>query len=155
MGPNVEVKRYLGQISTPPPPGSPYAVPLPGTETATRSPIYRHWRFKDGPLLSQPSPEIRTFHDLFQDSVQRFPNNKCLGTRPWNPTTKSWENKYVWETYTDVALRSKNFGSGIVELHRQVGVSADKFGVGLWCQNRAEWQITGALPSPVRYIGNR
>ncbi|KAK6825148.1 AMP-binding enzyme [Apiospora arundinis] len=77
-----------------------------------------------------------------KDSAKRFPGNRCLGTRPWNPTTKSWENRYAWQTYEEVAERAKNFGSGILDLHRKAGVTADKFGVGLWCQNRAEWQIT-------------
>lgn len=142
-GPNTEAKAWLTQIGVPPPPGSPYAVPVPGTESEGRSPTYRHWRFKDGPLLDKYDPAVRTFHELFQDSANRFPNNKCLGTRHWNPTTKSWDNKYTWQTYAQVQERTKHLGSGILELHRRIGVSADKFGVGLWCQNRAEWQITG------------
>ncbi|KAI0137349.1 AMP-binding enzyme [Xylariales sp. AK1849] len=152
MSPKVEAKAFLEQISTPPPPGSPYAVPLPGSETEGRSAVYRHWRFKEGPLLETYAPEVRTFHDLFLDTAKRFPSNKCLGTRPWNATTKSWENKYVWQTYAEVQERSKNLGSGIVEIHRRVGVLADKFGVGLWCPNRAEWQITDiALSSQSLY----
>ncbi|KAI1869153.1 uncharacterized protein JN550_006140 [Neoarthrinium moseri] len=152
LGPNTEAKAYLTQLSVPPPPGSPYAVPLPGSEREGRSPVYRHWRFKDSPLLETWDQGIHTFHDLFQDSVKRFPNNRCLGTRHWNAATKSWDNKYTWQTYAQVAERTKNFGSGILELHRRVGVTADKFGVGLWCQNRAEWQITDiALSSQTLY----
>jgi long-chain acyl-CoA synthetase len=45
-------------------------------------------------------------------------------------------------TYGEVAERRKNFGAGIVELHHQVGVTEDKYAVGLWAQNRPEWQIT-------------
>ncbi|ETS77533.1 hypothetical protein PFICI_11407 [Pestalotiopsis fici W106-1] len=141
-GPNTEVKDWLSKTASPPPPGSPYAVPVPGSEREGRSAVYRHWRFRDQPLLSTYDPSVRTFHELIQDTVRRFPNNRCLGTRHWNPATKSWDNKYTWQTYAQVAERSKNFGSGILELHRRVGVTADKFGVGLWCQNRAEWQIT-------------
>ncbi|KAK9426407.1 putative AMP-binding enzyme [Seiridium unicorne] len=151
-GPNTEVKSWLQQLSVPPPPGSPYAVPVPGTEREGRSHTYRHWRFRDGPLLNLYDPTVRTFHELFQDSVKRFPNNRCLGTRHWNAATKSWDSKYTWQTYAQVEERTKNFGSGILELHRRVGVSADKFGVGLWCQNRAEWQITDvALSSQSLY----
>ncbi|KAI1781061.1 acetyl-CoA synthetase-like protein [Hypoxylon cercidicola] len=141
IGPDAQTAAYIKQLSTPPPPGSPYALPVPGTEREGRSAIYRHWRFQDKPLLDTYKPELRTFHDLFQDAVKRFPNNKCLGTRPWNPTTKSWENKYVWQTYTEVAARSKNFGSGIYELHRRIGIPPGNHGVGIWSQNRAEWQI--------------
>lgn len=45
-------------------------------------------------------------------------------------------------TYSEVAVRRKNFGIGIRELNTQAGQTADKYGVGLWCQNRPEWQIT-------------
>jgi len=150
MAPNQEVKARIDLLATPPPAGSPYGVPVPGSEVEGRSAVYRHWRFKDGPLLETFDPEVRTFHELFQDSAKRFPGNRCLGTRPWNATTKSWENRYAWQTYEEVAERCKNFGSGILSLHRKAGVTADKFGVGLWCQNRAEWQITGkrALSQP-------
>lgn len=49
----------------------------------------------------------------------------------------------MWMTYAEVAERRKNLGAGIVELHHKVGISAPKFGVGIWSQNRPEWQITG------------
>lgn len=47
--------------------------------------------------------------------------------------------------YQTVQRRRKAFGIGIVELHKQEGVTAEKYGVGLWCQNRPEWQITGKV----------
>ncbi|VBB77339.1 Putative long-chain-fatty-acid--CoA ligase [Podospora comata] len=134
---------YINAIAQPPPPGTPYALPIPGTERPNRTPIYRHWRFQNGPLLETFDPAIRTVHDLFEASVARVPRNRCLGHRPWNPVSKTWENKFVWTTYTEVAERRKNFGAGIVELHQRVGVTADKkYAVGLWAQNRPEWQIT-------------
>ncbi|KAI1343985.1 AMP-binding enzyme [Xylariaceae sp. FL0016] len=128
-------------ISTPPPPGSPYGVAIPGTEREGRTPIYRHWRFQDKPLLTTYDPEIRTWYDIWQDSLKRWASTKCLGFRPWNPTTKTFENKYVWQTFAEVGLRSKNFGSGVFELHRRIGVPPGNHGVGLWSQNRPEWQI--------------
>ncbi|KAI1105031.1 acetyl-CoA synthetase-like protein [Jackrogersella minutella] len=142
IGPDLQTAAVIKQLSVPPPPGSPYSVPIPGTEREGRSPIYRHYRFTDKPLLETYRPELRTFYDLHQDAVKRFPDNKCLGTRPWNPVTKSWENHFVWQTYAEVAVRSKNFGSGIYELHRRIGVPPGNHGVGIWSQNRAEWQIT-------------
>ena len=45
--------------------------------------------------------------------------------------------------YATVQRRRTEFGAGLVELHRRVGVTKRKYGVGLWCQNRPEWQITG------------
>jgi long-chain acyl-CoA synthetase len=148
MGINHDVAAHVKQLSTPPPPGSPYAVPLPGTERENRTPIYRHWRFVDKPLLETLDPNVRTFYDTWQDSLTRFPNNRCLGARPWNPVTKAWENKFEWQTYAEVDKRSRNFGSGIVELHRRIGAPQGPQGVGLWCQNRPEWQITGEFAYP-------
>lgn len=137
-----QIAAYIKEIAVPPPPGSPYAVPIPGTEREGRTPIYRHWRFQDN-LLATFSPETRTFYDLFELAAKTYPNSKCLGARTWNPATKSWDSKFVWQTYAEVATRAKNFGSGVFELHRRIGVPPGNYGVGLWSQNRPEWQIAG------------
>lgn len=142
MAPAQDTASYMKLLATPPPPGSSYALPIPGTEREGRTPIYRHWRFQKGPLLERFDPAQQTFHDLFEASVAKRPNHRCLGWRPWDPATKTWENKYVWMTYAEVADRRKNFGAGIVELHQRLGITAEKYGVALWAQNRPEWQIT-------------
>lgn len=142
MAPKQDTAAYINTIAQPPPPGSPYALPIPGTERPNRTPIYRHWRFLNGPLLETFDPAHRTIHDLFEVSVASVPRNKCLGYRPWNPNTKTWENKFVWSTYAEVAERRKNYGAGIVEIHQRIGVKEDKYAVGIWAQNRPEWQIT-------------
>jgi len=41
-----------------------------------------------------------------------------------------------------VHTRRKNFGAGLVHLHRQAGITGSNYGIGLWCQNRPEWQVT-------------
>jgi long-chain acyl-CoA synthetase len=137
-----DTKAYIRTLATPPPPGQPYALPIPGTERPNRTPIYRHWRFQNGPLLETYDPAHRTIHDLFEHAVAQGPKTRCLGWRPWNAATKTFEPKYVWLTYAEVAERRKNFGAGIVELHHQLGVKEDKYPVGLWAQNRPEWQMT-------------
>jgi len=142
MSPNPKAEAQIAILKTPPPAGSPYAVPLPNTEREGRSPIYRHWRYQDKPLLETFDPAIRTFYDYFQDAVARFPKNKCLGARTWDTATQSWSPKFSWQTFAEVDTRSKNFGSGIVELHQRLGVPRGNHGVGIWCQNRPEWQIT-------------
>lgn len=143
MAPTYDAGSLLKDLRAPPPPGSPYALPVPGSERENRTPAYRHFRFLDRPLLETFHPSMQTFHDLFENSLARRGNRHCLGWRPWNPTKKAWEEHYVWTTYAEVGERRKNFGAGIVELHRRVGITEDKFGVGLWAQNRPEWQITG------------
>jgi hypothetical protein len=75
-------------IRVPPPVGSPYGVALPGTEEPDRTPIYRHWRFKDSGLLETLDPKvsrvvvededtdsyikIRTIHDAFEATGESF-----------------------------------------------------------------------------------
>ncbi|KAL2117050.1 hypothetical protein VTJ04DRAFT_9218 [Mycothermus thermophilus] len=138
-----DTKAYIKTLATPPPPGVPYAVPIPGTERPNRTPIYRHWRMQNGPLLETFDPAHKTVHDLMEYAIEKYSRNRCLGWRPWNPVTKSFEPRYVWMTYAEVAERRKNLGAGIVELHKEVGVDENaKYGVGLWSQNRPEWQIT-------------
>ena len=134
---------YALELSKPPPYGSPQGVPLPGSERPGRTPVYRHWRFRDGPLLKTLDPAVRTIHDLFESSAQAFVNQPCLGTRAWLPATQTWDNKFQWMTYGQIAERRKNLGAGLVEIHKAVGYDHDKYGVGIWSQNRPEWQISG------------
>lgn len=46
-------------------------------------------------------------------------------------------------TYDEVKKRRANLGAGIVQVNKDAGVLDQKYGVGLWCQNRPEWQLTG------------
>ena len=140
-----DVHKAIARLAPPPPPGSPYGVPVPGSERPNRTPVYRHWRFRDGPLQTTYDPSIQTFHDLFECSVKHRGNKYALGSRPWNPATKTWEEKYTWMTYAEVAQRRKDIGAGIVELHHRLGVKDDKYGVALWAQNRPEWHLVGKL----------
>ena len=144
MAPAQDPEAYAKLLGTPPPPGSPYSLPIPNSEKEDRSAVYRHWRFVDTPLLQTYNPEVRTSHDFFELSAKKRPNARCLGTRHWDPVTRT-HGKYEWMTYAETALRRKNFGAGIVELHKKAGVTEEKYGIGLWCQNRAEWQISGEL----------
>ncbi|PQE24780.1 AMP-binding enzyme protein [Rutstroemia sp. NJR-2017a BVV2] len=131
---------FVKLLRTSPAPGSPYSLPIPGSSREGRSAVYRHHRFVDKPLLQTIDPECSTAHDHFEKSAKKRPNGRCLGHRAWDPVTKTYGN-FQWMTYGQVAERRKNFGVGLVELHKRAGVTEDKYGVGLWCQNRPEWQI--------------
>jgi long-chain acyl-CoA synthetase len=137
-----DAKAYVALLQQPPPVGAPYSLPIPGSELEGRSAIYRHWRFVDGPLGNTVDPNVTTAHEMFESSAKRVPNARCLGSRPWDSVSKTF-GKYEWITYAQVAERRRNFGVGLVEVHKQLGVTQDKYGVGLWCQNRPEWQIAG------------
>ncbi|CAK7266852.1 medium-chain fatty acid-CoA ligase faa2 [Sporothrix epigloea] len=137
-----ETAAAIAKISPPPPPGAPYAVPVPDSTTPNRTAVYRHWRFRDSPLLERLKPDVATLHDAFESSVKHRGNKQCMGWRPWNPALKSYDEKYVWMAYSEAAERRKNLGAGLVEIHKQSGVHAEKYAIGLWCQNRPEWQLT-------------
>ncbi|KAF7535909.1 hypothetical protein G7Z17_g13121 [Cylindrodendrum hubeiense] len=142
MAPERDPVAYYKKLSTLPPPGTPYGLPVPNSTRPNRSAVYRHWAVRDEALLTSIDPNTLTTHDLFDKSSQNWPNSRCLGTRHWNPATQAWEDKYDWLSYAQVDTRRKNFGAGIVEIHQRINYTLDKYGVGLWSPNRAEWQIT-------------
>jgi len=86
-------------------------------------------------------PAIQSMHEAFDTTSKAVPKNRCLGYRPWDSKTRSFGN-YVWQDYETIARRRKDFGAGLVHLHEQAGVFGRAYGVGLWCNNRPEWQIT-------------
>lgn len=131
------------ELSVLPPNGEPQGVPLPGTEREGRSPIYRHHLFTDRPLMTCLDPDILTLHDLFANSADTFGKHKCLGDRKWLPATQTFENKFTWLTYAQVAERRKNVGAGLVEIKNKLGMPDSEKGVALWSQNRPEWQLIG------------
>lgn len=140
----LDADQYARELHKAPEPGKPYAVPLPNSATSDKSAVYRHFRFADKPLLATLDPAVRTAHASFEATLKKWPNNRCLGYREWNPATKTFSN-FDWITYAQTAERRKNFGAGLVQLHKEAGVKETRqYGVGLWCQNRPEWQITGA-----------
>ena len=75
-------------------------------------------------------------------TANRLPRNRCLGWRPYNPISKTW-GRFEWMDYSTVQRRRANFGVGIRAINKEAGVQEEKYGVGLWCLNRPEWQLTG------------
>ncbi|KAF2811883.1 long-chain-fatty-acid-CoA ligase/ protein binding protein [Mytilinidion resinicola] len=128
------------ELAKPPPVGQPHSVALPGSKQEGRSAVYRHWRFQNE-LLKTLDPAITTCHEAFEATANRIPKQRCLGHRPWDPVTKTF-GAYQWEDYQTTQRRRANFGAGLVDLHEKHGVTGSKYPVGLWCQNRPEWQIT-------------
>ena len=128
------------EYSQPPPKGQAYSVALANSEKSGRSKVYRHWRFRDG-VLETLDPSIRTAHDIFESTATRLPHSPCLGYRPYS-TVKRAFGPYEWIDYETVQQRRAVFGAGLIEIHAREGVHGANYGVGLWCQNRPEWQIT-------------
>ncbi|KAJ6000082.1 AMP-dependent synthetase/ligase [Penicillium waksmanii] len=129
------------ELKQPPPKGTPYSVGIPGTEQDGRSRVYRAWNYQKE-LLKTLDPQVLTAHDMFESTANRQPKNHCLGWRAYNSATKTYD-QYQWITYEQVQKRRADFGAGLVELHQKHNVHRDgQYGIGLWCQNRPEWQIT-------------
>ncbi|PWY86334.1 acetyl-CoA synthetase-like protein [Aspergillus sclerotioniger CBS 115572] len=124
-----------------PPKGTPYSVAVPGTEQPGRSKVYRAWNSMEG-IMKSLDPQVLTAHEVFESTANRLPKNHCLGWRPYDPTTKSY-GPYQWMDYQTVQKRRAAFGAGLVELHHKHECSRPgQYGIGLWCQNRPEWQLT-------------
>ncbi|GBF61238.1 long chain acyl-CoA synthetase [Trichophyton mentagrophytes] len=128
------------QYSQKPPKGTPESVPLPNSELPGRSKVYRHWKVGSKELPKTIDPKVRTGHDMFESAASLYPKRPCLGYRPWIPATKSY-GPYVWMDYQTVQKRRAAIGVGLAELHERIGVQGRNYGVGLWCQNRPEWQL--------------
>jgi long-chain acyl-CoA synthetase len=127
------------ELAKPPPKGQPHSLAIPNSQTQGRSKVYRHWRFREG-LLHTLDPTVQTVYDAFESTVQRAPHSPCLGHRPWNSTKNTW-GSYEWIDYETVQQRKNAVGAGLVELHTKEGITGANYGIGLWCQNRPEWQI--------------
>lgn len=112
---------------------------MPGSEKTGRSPVYRHWRTPNG-MIHTLDESCTTAHDFFEQTANRIPNQYAFGARPYDPKTKVF-GPYEWETYGQIQKRRANVGVGLVTIHEQLGITGKQYGVGIWCQNRPEWQI--------------
>lgn len=124
----------------PPPKGQSHSVALKNSEKPGRTKVYRHFLCRDG-LIESFDPNVKTAHDMFETTALRIPHAPILGYRPYDPQKKGF-GSYEWLDYETVQKRRANLGVGLVELHARVGVTGRQYGVGLWCQNRPEWQIS-------------
>lgn len=136
-------EQLIATLSAPPPVGAPHAVPIPGSERPNRTPVYRHFLYRDQPLLTKLEPEVESVHDLFELAIKKYSNHKALGVRKWNPVTQEHDSKYTWMTYAEMGERRKNLGAGIVDALEQSGYTSSKYGVGIWSANSPEWHLVG------------
>jgi long-chain acyl-CoA synthetase len=93
-----------------------YSVPVTSAEEAKgESQVYRNPLSKDGLNSGFPGkPEIRTYSDVFLNSVKEFSSNEFLGTRESKPDGTF--GAFKWRTYNQVFELVKQLGSGINEL---------------------------------------
>ncbi|KAH8178255.1 AMP-binding enzyme domain-containing protein [Sarocladium implicatum] len=138
-----EIEAEVQAILAGPSKDTPYGLAIPGSEKPNRTPVYRHWLYRDKPLLATFEPELPTAYHMMEDSAIRHAHKRCLGWRSWDQKTQDWTGFYDWMTYAQFHERKNNFGAGVVEVHDRLGLHNDaKYGVGILSPNRPEWQIT-------------
>lgn len=128
------------ELHKPPEKGQAHSIAVPNSTKSGRTPVYRHFRFPDGPIETL-EPSVRTAHEMFEITVKNKPNSPGYGYRPWNSAKKAWE-PYQWIDFETMQKRRDAIGKGLVELHAREGITGRQYGVGLWCQNRPEWQAS-------------
>lgn len=76
--------KYAAELRQPPPKGTPYSVPLEGTEKPGRTKVYRAWNMQKELFLTL-DPRVTTIHELFELSgeLSLFPplSPRSNGTR--------------------------------------------------------------------------
>ncbi|KAL4444634.1 hypothetical protein ABPG77_002451 [Micractinium sp. CCAP 211/92] len=107
---------YLVQVAGP--------TPANGEDKPAAGPVYRAAIAKDGP----PAIPYQSLYEMFQASVQKFPNNNCLGRREGAG--------YSWLTYKQTSDQVADIGSALVKAGLQPHGR-----VGVYGANSPEWMI--------------
>ncbi|KAI6150965.1 long-chain-fatty-acid-CoA ligase [Pisolithus tinctorius] len=116
------------------------SVTVPGTKQPGQTHHYRNAFYG---LLDPDSPNYpKTLQDIFNNGYSFNPDAKLLGHRPVISRSPLKFGPYVWQTYREVDVRRRRIGSA---LHRLFATgelkAADMETVGIWSQNRPEWQL--------------
>ncbi|CCH60943.1 hypothetical protein TBLA_0D04470 [Henningerozyma blattae CBS 6284] len=118
------------------------------------SPVYRSSLSPDRLVTCVDQEVFPSAYHHFKFAVRNWPDNDCLGYRPFDPLTGKWESYYQFESYADVDKRIQNIGSGILTLvnsrnrhqdsNKDVTVPLDSndFIVSILSHNRMEWVLT-------------
>jgi len=84
--------------------------------------------------------------DCVEYYKEKRPNNNCLGTREYNPNTKTYGN-YKWKSWSEVYDLSTLFLYGITKLNLCPEISVDddknkkmRF-MGIYARTREEWMV--------------
>ncbi|CCX31992.1 hypothetical protein FPQ18DRAFT_321625 [Pyronema domesticum] len=120
--------------------GKPHGIALPNSKKPGYSAVYRNHLVGTGELIKTIDPSVTTMFEAFEGSCRKYPNNKCLGWRDQDKIKKTW-GPYQWIDYKTVQERRTNLGMGLRYLHQKAGITQQKVPVGIWSQNRVEWQL--------------
>ncbi|TFK29789.1 long-chain-fatty-acid-CoA ligase [Coprinopsis marcescibilis] len=116
-------------------------VAVAGTKRPGQSAHYRNGVWG---LIDEHTPNtLTTLDQVWADGLKVGANREFLGWRPiisQNPL--KFAPTYSWLTYSQVDVRRKYVGSALHTLFQKGELAGDVYPtVGIWSQNRPEWQI--------------
>ncbi|KAF9228645.1 long-chain-fatty-acid-CoA ligase [Gyrodon lividus] len=116
------------------------SVAVPGTKRPGQTAHYRNAFYG---LIDVNTPGIlKTLPDIFDNGYNINPDDRLLGHRPVISTQPLKFGPYVWQTYRQVDVRRRRIGSSLHSLFQSGELKAeDMETVGIWSQNRPEWQL--------------
>ncbi|KAG9318273.1 hypothetical protein JVU11DRAFT_357 [Chiua virens] len=126
------------------------AVPVAGTKRPGQTA-----QLTMGSVDASSSPGIpKTLPDIFEAGYKYDPDARLLGHRPVISTKPLKFGPYVWQTYRQVDVRRRKVGSALHELFKSGVLKAEDLQtVGIWSQNRPEWQIVDLAMNAYGKVG--
>lgn len=113
------------------------SIILPGTKQPGQTAHYRNAFFG-----SVDVNVLTTLPEVFNNGLALDPDARLLGHRQLLSKTPLKFGPYIWQTYREVDVRRRRIGSA---LHRMFSTgelkTTDLETVGIWSQNRPEWQL--------------
>ncbi|KAF8630423.1 hypothetical protein AX15_002971 [Amanita polypyramis BW_CC] len=117
------------------------AVSVPGTKRTGQTAHYRNAIF--GLLTEENTDSLKTVDEIYLTGLKVGRNQPFLGHRPIvSKDPLRFASKYVWLTYGEVDNRRRYIGSALHAMFAKGELGGGDYDtVGIWSQNRPEWQI--------------
>ncbi|KAG1749004.1 uncharacterized protein EDB91DRAFT_1111955 [Suillus paluster] len=113
------------------------SIAVPGTKRPGQTAHYRNAYYGLVDVNALP-----TLPDIFDNGYNINPDNRLLGHRPVVSTNPLKFGTYVWQTYRQVDGRRRRIGSALHSLFSHGELQGEDLEtVGIWSQNRPEWQL--------------
>lgn len=113
------------------------SIAVPGTKRPGQTAHYRNALYGLVDVNVLP-----TLPDVFDNGYNINPDCRLLGHRPLVSTNPLKYGPYVWQTYKQVDIRRRRIGSALHRLFSRGELQGEDLEtVGIWSQNRPEWQL--------------
>ncbi|TFK55189.1 acetyl-CoA synthetase-like protein [Heliocybe sulcata] len=128
------------------------SVEVPGTKKPGQTGHYRNGYWGLIPVGAEPN-RLSTLLDIYNNGYALSKDLPFLGYRP-KISENDFAKQFVWQTYGEVDVRRRAIGSALHALF-QKGVlgGGDMETVGIWSQNRPEWQIIDLALHAYKKVG--